>query len=474
MNDNQYRRQFLITPQKMFRDTWKKVVINEYNLFYHPELEFTNSGFDGTELVMLGSMYDWETPENSNQQLLDTLAATGSFEHFLRQLAKYAGQYVIVYFTPNKFILLNDVCAQHEIYYDASFSTFGSQPKLIGDVIELQPHTDTKAALFYSSQEFLSKKLFAGATTHVENIRHLLPNHYIDLNKKTVIRYFPSAPLVPLSIEEVAPKACQILKGYTKAIAMRKKMAMAVTGGYDSRMLFLASLDEDCKYYILKHKNMSDKHHDITVPQRLTKIHGKLFEVIPDAENFEDISDSVDFQRKIHEAGKKFENHIYLNGNISEVARNFYGFKKNMSAEDLAYINGYGKSAYVTYIYRQWLENATLFKTNGYAVLDMFYWEERLGIMVAKEKTMMNALGIELFSPFCSRDLILLLLSTPPKDRDYCFNKLYDTIMLQLSPKALKIPINPYLKKDIIRLMKRLRIYDLYRNLGLKFRFLKF
>ena len=477
MTNNRFRKQFLLTKQTSFDFAWNKLIFQEFTLFCHPELELTVSKSDEKELFMLGSMYDWETPEQTNQQLLDTLVRTSLFENFLAGLSKYSGQYIILYSDKNNIFLLNDACAQHEIYYDTSFTTFGSQPKLIGEVIEMIPHNSQDAKDFYSSRAFLSRKLFVGDSTHVGNIKHLLPNHYIDIKNKAVVRYFPSVPTSQLSSKEVAPKACQMLKGYIKAVAKREKIAMAVTGGYDSRVLFLASLDEDCKYFVSQHKNMDAKHYDITVPQRLTKMHGKEFEVIPDAETFEDVSDSIDFPRALPKAGKCFENHIYLNGNISELARNYngFGFGKKVTAEDLSFISGYYNFSFVVGLYRQWLENADLFRTNGYDTLHMYYWEAKnLGVYAAKEKTMMRAIGREVFSPFGSRDLLVLLLSTPQKDRDYCFNKLYNMIMLELSPDALKVPINPCLKKNMIRLMKRLRIYNMYRYLGLKYRFLKF
>ncbi len=474
MDNNRFRRQFLFTTQTTFPYAWERIAIQECNLYYHPELELTTSKVEGKELVMIGAMYDWEDVSQTNQQLLDKLIHTYSFDSFLTELARYAGQYMIIYKTPSEFFILNDVCAQHEIYYDTSFTSFGSQPKLIMEVVESKSYALQGAIEFYSSQKFLSKRLYVGETTHVANIKHLLPNHYIDITHQTVKRYFPYERVGQIPTNEVAVKACQMLKGYIKAVALRKKIAMAVTGGYDSRVLFLASLDEDCKYFVSQHKNMSDNHYDIAVPQKVTKMYHKPFEVIPDKDGFEDISDSIDFPRNIPKPGKYFDGHVYLNGNISEIARNAYGFSKKVTPEDLTFISGYDRSHFVKNIYQHWLENATLFKDNGYDILDMYYWEEKMGTRVAKEKTMMHALGKEEFSPFCSRDLLVLLLSTPHKDRDYYINKLYNVILLELSSDALKIPINPCLKLDIIRLMTRLNLYPIYRNLGLKYHFLKF
>ncbi len=474
MGVNKFRKQFLLTKQTSFPYTWKKANIQDYNLFYHPELEFTNSSVHERKLVMLGTIYDWEKPAQTNQQLLDILAGIQSFGTFLTGLSKYAGQYVIIYEDETGLFIVNDACAQCEIYYDTSFTTLGSQPKLMNEVIELIPHTSQEAVEFYASQEFLSRRLFVGDTTHAGNVKHLLPNYYIDIKRKTTVRYFPFEPVPQLSTKEVVPKACQMLKGYIQAVAIREKIAMAVTGGYDSRVLFLASLSEDCKYFVSQHKNMDIKHYDIAVPQRLAKMYEKPFEVIPDKNGYEDVSDSIDFPRNIPQPGKYFDGYMYLNGNISEIARNAYGFCKRVLPEDLAFISGYNRFSFVAGIYRQWLENTTLFQSNGYDILDMYYWEEKMGIRVAKEKTTMNALGKEEFSPYCSRDLLVLLLSTPHEDRDYYINKLYYSILLELSPNALKIPINPCLKLDLIRLMTKLKLYPLYRDLGLKYRFLKF
>ena len=474
MTDNRFRRQFLFTKQTTFDLAWNRLMFQEFTLFYHPELELTVSKSQEKEIVMMGMMYDWVTPAQTNQQLLDKLAHTLSFEDFLTGLSRYAGQYVILYRDDSHFVILHDVCGQSEIYYDASFSTFGSQPKLMGEVMDQEPHHDREALEFYASREFLSRKNFVGDTTHVGNIKHLLPNHYIDVNQKKVVRYFPTVPIKRLSAKEVAPKACKMLKGYIKAVALREKIAMAVTAGYDSRVLFLASLDEECRYFVCQHKNMSAKHHDITIPQRLTKMYGKAFEVIPDKELNEDIYESIDFPRTIPQSGKYFDGYIYFTGNSSEIARNVYGYHDKLTPEDLAFFGGYNGSRFVAGIYRQWLENATLFQTNGYDILDMFFWEQRVGTRIAKEKTMMNAIGKDYFSPYCSRDLFVLLLSTPRKDRDYNVNKLYYSILLELSPNALKLPINPCFKLDLIRLTTKLKLYNLYRDLGLKYRFLKF
>ena len=448
--------------------------VNDCNLHYSSGLEFTSSKSNGRELFMLGVLYDWENTTLNNRQILDKLANEPSFDAVITRLSKYAGQYIIMYKEPDNLFIISDACAQFEIYYDTSFSCFGSQPKLIAEIIAPEPHIAQDAVDFYASPNFFSKKYFVGDTTHFGNIKHLRPNHYIDVKKKAVVRYFPREPVGALSTKEVAKKACRILKGYIKSIAARKKIAIPVTGGYDSRILFLASLSEDCKYFVSQHKNMNENHYDIAVPKRLTQMYGKPFETLSDKDGYEDIAGCIDFPKNIPKAGKYFENHIYLNGGGGEIARSYYGSHDNISSADLAFLTGYGGWNFVEDVYRQWMENAPLFANNGYHILDMFYWEERMGIAGGKAKSMSNAFGVEEFSPFCSHELLTLLLSTPRKDRNKHLSRLYDAMLLEMSPDALKIPINPCLKLNIIKLMTKLKIYGIYQSLGLKYRFLKY
>ena len=480
MNNKQlFRGQFLLAKENTFSLEWPHANIGEFNLFYHPALNYTTARNKDIELHLLGDMYDWEVPSLSNGQILTRLAEKTTFEESLNAHSKFAGQFVLIYKNKDKLYVLNDACAQNEIYFDTSFTAFASQTKLLGRIIELEPYEEDYAQKFFQSPSFLSKKVFVGFSSHMKNVKHLLPNHYIDVTNNNVERFFPSMIRQPLSINDAALKAGDMIKGFIKAVSYRDKIALAVTGGYDSRVLFLASFDVDCRYFVSRRNNMSDRHHDIIIPQKLTKLFGKEFSIIPDIHKSQikmedDYVNSVDFPRRREQASRYFKNHTYLNGNISEIARNYYGYHKHVSPEDLAALSGYANERFVIKEYKKWLDaSSKVFSRYGYNILDMFYWENRMGTWLAKAKTEETALGRKMFSPFCSRELLLTLLATPRKYRDSHRNRLYDQIIKSLSPKSFKIPINPDRKQNMIRLLKKMRIYNLYRHIGLKFRLLK-
>lgn len=474
-----FRNQFLLSDQENIELDWQKWEIGKMNLFCHPDLKLTKCVHGGDELFLLGSMYDWVNPDYSNQQIIRELLESVNLEAFFSNLGKYCGQYVLIYRFKERLIILNDACSQSEVYYTTDFSNIATQPKLLATIVELVPHSDKEAKIFYESNAFKKKCLFVGNSTHTENIKHLLPNHYVDVSSKKVGRFFPTISKQELPLEKVADQAIAMLKGYIRAISNRHEISLGVTAGVDSRTLFLSSLSERCKYFVLKFPHMNEEHHDITISKRLTTLLEKDFEVI-EQENHKDevlkqkFLESVDFPLFWNTSKEHNSNRVIINGNVSEVARNYFGYYKKVNSTDLAFLNGYKGETFPIRKYKEWLKvNKPLFESFGYNYLDMFYWEEKMGNWLAKAITESNTMGRNVISPFNSRDLLVLLLSTNRKYRDSHFSKLYDLIFEKLSEgrKELRsIPVNPTRKQLIIKTMKKFRLYNLYRFIGLKTR----
>ncbi len=466
-------KQFILTLSDSFNLPWNKVRIRDYNLYYHPELEYESTVTDRFSLYLLGFLFDYEHPEYSNSQILNHISLSDDFNAICEALSKYSGHFVLIYSSESDLRILNDAVAQHEIYYDLSFSAFATQPKLIGTVIPLTPHSDKEAEQFYSSEQFLKHRIFVGESSPYGNIKHLIPNHYIDILKKEIIRFFPNKPLDSISMQESSREARKMLKGYLKAASLRKKIGVGVTGGYDSRVLFLTCLDIDCKYYVTKLPEMDNKHHDLVVPIQLAERFEKELTVIDDLKEPDESADellnaSIDFPRP-NKRQRDLADHIIINGNISEIARNDYLYYKEISPEQLAILNRTSSSSHARDEFRNWLEKGSeqIYK-NGYNVLDMFYWEERMSHWVAKGKTEMGALGVTVYSPFSSRILLTTLLASPRKCRDYYINRLYKQIIKDFDPEALRIPINPYLKNRIKKILRRAGILYIYKEVSLR------
>ncbi len=244
------RKQFLLTTKEVGFLGGTTARVKAYNLFLGEDLNHTISVNHNVELHLLGVLHDWENPHLSNQENLDSIAQCDTIKEILSASDKYSGEFVIIVSINDDLYVFNDCCGQMEIYYDEAFSSFGTQPRLIGEVVDLIDHTDVSTIEYYQSQVFIKKCLFVGESTHKKNIFHLLPNHLLDLNLKKSQRFFPVKRIESNPLEYVSKRVSKMLKGYIASLANRSELRMAVTGGYDSRLLFLASLDVDCTYYV--------------------------------------------------------------------------------------------------------------------------------------------------------------------------------------------------------------------------------
>lgn len=480
------KKQFLITNEAYDIAAFNKIKINEtFYLYVGQDLEYGYVLNKNSEIHLLGAIYDWENPEYSNQDILKTISQYACIEDLIHSTHKYYGEFIIIAILDNKFYIFNDACAQREVYYDTKYNSFGSQPKVIGEVARLIDHTDIDANAFYQSYIFKKHKLFVGTSTHKKNIHHLLPNHYIDVTGRKVVRFFPSKVLPERSLDEVASKVALMLKGFIKAVSHRSKIRMAVTGGFDSRVLFLASLETNCKYFVIQHPHMNYQHPDIAIPQKLTSMFEKEFEVLSESSLQHDEFDqnyieSIDFPRYLQTNGQEYSKYTTIHGSISEIGRNIYGLNENFNARDICYLMGYGSLNFAVNQYDEWLTKSKgLFRKYNYNYLDMLYWEQRTGIWGAKRKSETEALGLNSTTPFNSKELISQMLSVKPKYRDYYFSPLHKKIIYYLSQgneEVSKIPFfsgNDPDKMKIIMMMKKFKVYNLYRYFGVKTRTLR-
>jgi hypothetical protein len=296
------------------------------------------------------------------------------------------------------------------------------------------------------------------------------------LRSGQAVRYFPRNPIISITTEEAARRVIAILRGYLKAASLRYPLQLGVTAGYDSRILFLASKGLECQYYVSRNRAKYNDI-DIAIGRKLAALHGQTLEVRQSLSEITDAAratqdQSIDFPR-YQPLPSTPSGRMTITGNLSEIARNYFGDVGYRTGGDLAQTIRLGGLDHAEEAFDEWLQSGLpVFQAYGYDYRDMFYWEERTGNWAAKGKTE-GALRGNVFSPFSSHILLETLLSTNRADRDKHFNTLYDTILKILSPNALDVPINPNPRIRVIKALKRLGVYRLYRQVGLRTGLLK-
>ena len=188
-----FRRQFLLTkaPVTPLPD-WKCLQLDEYYLYAHPDLEVNRAADTKKRIVLIGSMYDPDDPGKGNADILhDILGNTKTMDALVKWIKRYAGIYALLYIDDEGAFLQHDALGLREIYYFTKNNKIvcGSQPNLIAKFAspEVKPMNDPDFLEFYSKN---SKDLrwnpyrkWIGDETYYEGIKHLLPNHYLDITK---------------------------------------------------------------------------------------------------------------------------------------------------------------------------------------------------------------------------------------------------------------------------------------------------
>ena len=85
---------------------------------------------------------------------------------------------------------------------------------------------DPNAVNFISSLERSNREYWwPGESCPYKEIKHLLPNHYLDFNTGSSHRYWPNGPFRRLPLEEATGKTAKIMQELMKSVSNRYDLA---------------------------------------------------------------------------------------------------------------------------------------------------------------------------------------------------------------------------------------------------------
>ncbi|MBN1417103.1 MAG: hypothetical protein JW973_18550 [Bacteroidales bacterium] len=473
-----FRRQYVLTPLTIecpFMHN-KMNITSKYLLYAHVDLLLTEYCKDDLKLLLLGDLFDSEDPKKDNNQILKDLAEH-DFEQFLDVFSNYCGRYVLIYSRQNRLIVLHDAMAARKVFYcDRNNDLWiASQPFVLANVLNLSKTNNPSKIKYYHSKEYHRlSNANVGDTTYFDEIKQLIPNHYLDVNDHKIIRYWPVKKMESLSLTDAARKCSKMIKGNIESIVSRYDVMIPFTAGKDSRTLFAASRDVKDKiyFYLNKHAGISDKKPDVYIPKKLLAEAGLDHHIvdthIPVDEDFEKVYyennpfASRFFLPVIYNYYINFSEKVNLPGNCAANGLSYYySFRKRTAeTEDLVNIIGLKRFGFAREYYAEWLAKcADICRDYNISIISLFYWEERLTnglLQIQLDKDIAQ----EEFNPFNSRKLISYYLSVNPAYIVPPYYIFYKEIIRQLWPDVLKVPINPSLRNSLIRMLKTIGILD--------------
>jgi hypothetical protein len=333
------------------------------------------------------------------------------------------------------------------------------------------------------TQFSLSENCWIGNGTLYQDIYHLYPNHYLDLENCSFSRYWPNNNLEELSIEKAAKNSSNMITRLIKAANYRHQIAQTLTAGWDTRVLLAASksIKNNIYYYVHQFSNMDDEHEDISIPKELSLQHNLNLNVIDCTEYNVEFDKIINKNVSIIQSHTKklqhynyfsqFNNKLIISGNASPLIKEQLPNIDKINAINLARLLHWHNSKHAVKEIRKWLEHSINYsKKYNINIEKLFYWEIRFGSWGPMFNSELD-IAVEEFSPYNCRNLISTMLSVPMHYRTKPNVTIYSKIISNLWPELLNIPINPnsynnpvnMKKKIILRTMKFLKKIGLYK-----------
>jgi hypothetical protein len=482
------RRQFLLTRVAVNGlPHWSTRRVGPYYLYSHPDLEVESVSTPDREVVLLGYVFDARSRDKSNIDILrDLHSGAADFRQVLTALKPMAGRYVLLFRDSDGVKVVQDALSLREVYYsnEDNASVCASQPTLLSEFSEprLERSKNPEVLEFYHHhmRHVRNGRLWVGDGCLFDGIRHLLPNHYLDLERRAVSRYWPDTAWGLRGLDDTVTKACEFLQGMMEAITNRHRVMIAVTAGTDSRTLLAASraITDRVYYFVNQSSHLTPRSSDIRVPVSMFRKIGVPFHV-------HTVEQDVDPEfRKAFYASTFFASdrllpaiyNIYYRQHsekvnvlgVGEVGRALWGkAPRRLDAYYLAYSLGYARSTYARKECDKWLaEVLPAARSHGIDVMSLLLWEQLLGNWGAVGNSESD-IAIEEFDPYDSHYMYETLLGIDEAAIGGDRQRLFREMIRRMWPTLLEFPINPSdsVEKSLKHALKTVGVYTLLKRL---------
>lgn len=428
--------------------------------------------------ILVGQVFSSLQPSHTLSEICGNLSNANSKADLIKKMHHLTGRFVVVFTIGKETYVLGDAMGQLEVYFSDDCSVIASSLDLIASFIDLRKHVDGWEELYSRIAE--TTRIQIGQTTKYPGVQHLMPNHLINLKRETQERFYPAKEDFnsKLSLEKGAQVLAEEMRLFAQSIEKIPNLAMPTTGGHDSRILIGAFKGVKLKTFVFQHPDSDRAKGDISLAKRVLKNQSRALEVIC-------------YKKEIDREGKKFfsnpassprdesktyiwnayhtslRDHVILFGHGGEIGRSFFKNIRNVNAKMLAALLGYSGNELVESEMQKWLDELPPFVLKNENLMDLFYWEQRMGNWGARIVTEISYVT-DIVSPMNARSILEAMLRVPKKHRQFAGNDLAIKLISHLDRSLLNIPLNPSFKYRIIKMMIRIRIYDLYQNIRLR------
>ncbi|MBD2158158.1 hypothetical protein [Leptolyngbya sp. FACHB-16] len=460
-----YRNQYfmvagLSSPDREFAGM-APISLMDFSIYQGPHLNLSFTKYESVEILLLGYVIDPLNPERSDQEVIENLARTCKTQNsFFEGIQILSGRFVLVYRNESSFIALGDACSFKQMYFGQldDFFVMTSSEAMFLNYFDLSLQMSSLKQQHVADPNYKKhEQAWFGDKGFDDRLFKVLPNHYLDLKAKEVKRIPYFSPKGNLSEDDIINFASSVLKGTFAALINRGlTLKLALTAGLDSRVLLAASKDfkDKIEYFRFNHKVDAP---DTIIPSRLAQTLGLNYEgLTPKSLNDTFLAEykqehiippiltkTTHIQHYYYHWQDR--NYISINGGANAVAKTCFGIMKGKVSLDMlvCFSNYATDNEFVRSELKAWLEDAADYsESSGVPLLDLFYWEQRLGNWGA-DQPFQKDIAIEEICPCNNRSLIAHLLLINPSKRLTPNYEFFRKLIQSMWPEVLTEPINP-------------------------------
>lgn len=460
-----YVSQFVLGPaHPAHLPDWRRTTVGGHlRLTTHPALCLTQERDGERELTLLGNLLDPLNPDATNTDILRALLVHGTRASLLEASARYGGRWLLIAAHANEVFIFLDALGLRQAFYTDPARTGAvwvmSQPGIGEELLGLTP--DAQALAYIDTQTFRCTQEYRwpGAASPFEGLKHLLPNHWLDLATGQSHRYWPTAALAPLSVNAAVDRLMVLMPGLIRAAVARYDVVLSLTAGIDSRMVLASArgVMDRVRVMSLRQGRQPDQHPDIEVPARLLGRLGIGHDVVRAPATMSP-EFALNFKRNTHQAHDHYGHdaeallkrygraYAAITGSGAEVARSPFSdklpYQKNVriTPEILAWLEYGSVHPFLVSHFTDWLRDA---QQPYIKPLDLFEWEQG-STWLSMVQLEFDVAWQEIFTPFNCRAVLNTFLAVNERYRTQHGAKLCHAFIERAWPELLREPINPH------------------------------
>lgn len=435
----------------------------KYTVLMDSRTPFLHANNENVECIIFGYAVDVQTREYDNlaEKIVSSCFNISEVIEFERVLG---GKYLILYRNRKQYYVLGDATCSIPIFYnlDEHFSCSSNQHYLV----EKYGYIPNKELQNIRESGDISQAMPFDITQYQE-IKQLLPNHYLLINERKEIRFINSVQRqVPISVDEATELAVPMIKIICEFYKQKFDIHCPITSGRDSRVVlaFLVHQDDKIHCYTIEHPEHKKDSQDLVIPKLLCEEKNIPYEQIQDVSLSDNLRETMD-----QLLGK---NHYSIRTlRIAQTINEHYGSEAIINGDIIGQVgkcslhrdiplkfatSNYFRCKLHNYSYEAksqlelWLKEI---KACGECVntFDLFSIENRMGRWAAQENLIYNSIGQIYLNIFNSRSIIYLWTAVSRKERKK--SNLHIALLKKIMPELLDIPFETD-ENIIIRLSK--------------------